>query len=141
MNKDNCIFCKIVAGEIPSVTLYEDDHVLAFLDIGPISDGHSLLIPKEHVEFMDQASPDAIAQLARRLPMLAAAVKNAMNADGYNILNNNGKAAGQAVGHIHFHIIPRRQGDNILRGWNTYQYPDGKAQEIAENIRKNIKNP
>lgn len=138
---ENCIFCKIIAGEIPCIKLYEDEHVLSFLDIGPISDGHTLVIPKEHVEWMDQANPETIARLARCLPVLAGAVKSAMGAEGYNVLNNNGQAAGQAVGHLHFHIIPRRQGDNILRGWNAYKYPDGKAQQIAEKIKENIKIP
>lgn len=135
---DDCIFCRIISGKIPCTKIYEDNHVLSFLDIEPISDGHTLVIPKEHVVFMDQADPKIIEKIAGVLPLIAGAVKEAVNADGYNILNNNGLAAGQKVDHLHFHIIPRKQGDKIFPHWPAYQYPAGKAEEIAEIIQKKI---
>jgi histidine triad (HIT) family protein len=98
-----------VAGEIPCSRVYENEHVLAFLDIGPISEGHVLVVPKQHTCSVDQTDPLALAEIAKVLPKVVAAVKNAMRADGYNVLCNNGAAAGQVVGHLHFHIIPRKK--------------------------------
>lgn len=135
----DCIFCKIVSGQVPSETLYEDEHVKAFLDIGPLSEGHTLVIPKTHVEQMDQASPEIARQIAGVLPILAAAVREATGADGYNILNNNGRVSGQAVDHMHFHIIPRRRGDGLFPNWPAGGYEPGQARQIAEKIRKMIK--
>ena len=114
MSQQDCIFCKIVSGQIPSLRLFENDSVLAFLDVGPISDGHTLIVPKEHFQRLDKAPPETAAQIARILPMLAAAVQKAVNADGYNLLCNNGTAAGQVVEHLHFHIIPRKQNDGVF---------------------------
>jgi histidine triad (HIT) family protein len=136
---ENCIFCKIASGQIPAATLYEDEHVMAFLDIGPLSEGHTLVIPKTHVEQMDQAASETVERIARVLPMLTKAVKAATAADGCNILNNNGRVAGQAVDHMHFHIIPRRQGDGLFPNWPAGKYPPGKAEAIADKIRKAIR--
>ncbi len=134
----DCIFCKMIAGEIPVTTLYEDEHILAFLDIGPISDGHTLVIPRQHCENVDQCPPQVLAQTASRLGRIAQAVKEAMQADGYNVLCNNGRAAGQVVEHLHFHIIPRKQGDGVFNRWPAYEYADGKIDEIAEKIRAKL---
>lgn len=138
MNEQDCIFCKIVSGQIPSVKVFENDSVLAFLDVGPISDGHTLVIPKQHCGRLDQTSPDTVSEIAQVLVKLARAVQKAVNADGYNVLCNNGVAAGQVVEHLHFHIIPRRVNDGVFNRWPSYQYDDGKADQIAEKIKENL---
>ena len=139
MSAQNCIFCEIIAGRVPCVKIYENDHVLAFLDIGPVSEGHTLVVPKKHTCQVDQTDPLVMVEIARTLPMLASSVKKAMGADGYNILCNNGSSSGQVVEHVHVHIIPRKTDDGIFRQWPSFQYPDGKAAELAEKIRKNIR--
>ena len=101
------IFSKIIAGEIPCYRLYEDEHVLAFLDVGPVARGHCLVIPKEPAVELDQLSDDAGAALGRVLPRMVRALKAVTGCDGVNLLQNNGAAAGQEVMHVHFHLIPR----------------------------------
>ena len=101
------IFDKILDGELPCHKVYEDEHVLAFLDIAPLSEGHTLVIPKERKAFLHELSDEQAAAIGRVLPRLARAVMNATGATAYNILQNNGTAAHQAVFHVHFHIIPR----------------------------------
>jgi histidine triad (HIT) family protein len=131
---DGCVFCKVVAGEIPAIRVYEDDEVLAFLDIGPISDGHTLVIPKRHCTQVHECDPQVLSALAARLGKIAKAVVEAMDADGYNVLANNGSAAGQVVEHLHFHIIPRKTGDGVLTRWPSHQYEKGRMDEIAARI-------
>ena len=138
MNTSNCIFCKIAAGQIPCVRIFESDAVLAFLDIGPVSDGHTLLISKTHIEQLDSCTQQLLAQITAPLPRLAQAVISAVDAPAYNILINNGSAAGQLVKHLHFHIIPRKPGDGVFSRWPAYAYPAGKAEAIAEKIRQKL---
>jgi len=132
---DGCVFCKMVAGEIATAKVYEDEVVLAFLDIGPVSDGHTLVIPKQHCRQIHECEPQMLSMVAARLGKIAKAVASAMNADGYNVLVNNGRVAGQVVEHMHFHIIPRKAGDRVLAGWPSYQYRKGQIEEIAATIR------
>ncbi len=138
MPKSDCIFCKIVADEVPSAKIYEDENILSFLDVGPLSDGHTLIIPKQHIEKMDECPADIMAKIAEKLPMIAGAVVGAMNCDGFNLLCNRGRPAGQLVDHLHFHIIPRNEGDGVFDKWPSYEYPEGKMQELAEKIRENF---
>jgi histidine triad (HIT) family protein len=138
MDKADCVFCKMVAGQIPVIKLYEDDAVLAFLDINPISDGHSLVIPKQHFEKLDECPAEVLAQVASRLGKIAAAVSSGVSSQGYNLLCNTGRAAGQVVEHLHFHIVPRNVGDGVFNRWPAYKYEEGKAERMAENIRKNL---
>ncbi|MBC8218749.1 MAG: HIT family protein [Planctomycetes bacterium] len=138
MSADDCVFCKIVAGEIPATRIYEDEAVLVFLDIGPISDGHTLVIPKQHFERLHDCPAELLGQLSSRLAKIANAVSAAMNCDGYNLLCNNGRAAGQLVEHLHFHIIPRNAGDGLLNCWPSYAYEQGKIEAIAGKIRQNV---
>jgi len=138
MNAGDCIFCKMVAGQIPVVKVYEDEIVLAFLDIGPISDGHTLVIPKQHFEKLHDCPAELLGQVASRLGRIAGAVAAAMNADGYNLLCNNGRAAGQLIEHLHFHIVPRNVGDSVFDRWPSYRYPQGKIEKIADKIRENL---
>jgi len=138
MSDLNCIFCKIIAGQIPCTKIYEDDQVLAFLDVHPVSEGHTLVVHKEHSCCVDSTEPPAMARIGEVLPKLTASIKDAMEADGYNVLCNNGISAGQVVEHMHIHIIPRKMKDGIFRQWPSFQYPDGKATVIAEKIRQNL---
>jgi histidine triad (HIT) family protein len=138
MGKDDCIFCKMVAGEIPITKIYEDEMVLSFLDIGPVSDGHTLVIPKQHFERLHDCPPDLLGQVGSKLGKIAKAVTSAMDSQGYNVLCNNGRAAGQLVNHLHFHIIPRNSGDDVFNRWPAYKYQEGKIEEIADRIRKNL---
>jgi len=138
MNAQDCIFCKIVSGQIPAVKIYEDDVVVAFLDIGPVSEGHTLVLPRQHVKQAHSCPPELLGQVWTRLGKIAGAVASAMNADGYNVLCNNGKAAGQVVDHLHFHVIPRRAGDDVFTQWPSRKYGPGKAEAIAEKIRSKL---
>ncbi|PJE75851.1 HIT family protein [Candidatus Uhrbacteria bacterium CG10_big_fil_rev_8_21_14_0_10_48_11] len=131
---EECIFCKIVAEEIPSTKIYEDDAVVAFLDIQPIRPGHTLLIPKEHSDTLLQLSIQTLAALTSRLQLIAKAVMEGANAEAFNITLNNGKASGQLVFHTHFHIIPRKTDDG-LQPWQHHKYAEGEAETIAKNIR------
>lgn len=133
------IFTKILAGEIPCHRVYEDDKVLAFLDIGPLSKGHTLLIPKEPAETLDQLSDDSAAALGRILPRISRAVLQATGAQDFNILQNNGSTAHQAVRHVHFHIIPKfADGTGLGIGWpaGSLSQEDGVqlAQAIADKL-------
>jgi histidine triad (HIT) family protein len=134
----DCIFCKIVAGQIPCTKIYEDQKVLAFLDTAPVSFGHTLVVPKEHCDKSHNCNTEVFTALTAVLPKIASAVVKAVNADGYNILCNNGKAAGQLVAHLHFHIIPRMIDDGIFSHWPAKEYPAGKADEIAQKIRASL---
>ncbi len=109
----NCIFCRIAAGEIPSFKIYEDELVLAYLDINPFSEGHTLVIPKAHSTGLLDTDDATLAAIVSRVKKVAAHLKAALPCDGFNILQNNGEAAGQTVHHIHFHIVPRSNGDAL----------------------------
>ena len=106
-----CIFCKIAAGEIPSFKVYEDDLVLAYLDINPFTLGHTLVIPKRHSEGLLDTDAATLAELIQRVQKVAAHIKTALPCDGFNVLQNNGECAGQTVHHLHFHIVPRYNND------------------------------
>ena len=111
--KNDCVFCAIAAGEIPCFKVYEDELALAYLDINPFSEGHTLVIPKAHTAGLLDTPEETLAALLARVKKVAAHLKTALGCDGFHILQNNGAAAGQTVGHIHFHIVPRRNGDPI----------------------------
>lgn len=138
MSADDCLFCKMVTGQIPVTKVYEDEVVLSFLDIGPISDGHTLVIPKQHFKKLHECPSELSGQVFSRIGRIAGAVVMAMNSDGYNVLCNNGRAAGQLIGHLHFHIIPRNTGDGLFRSWPSYEYKEGQIEHIAEAIRRNL---
>ena len=138
MSADDCIFCKMVAGQIPVAKIYEDEIILSFLDIGPISDGHTLVIPKQHFEKLHECPSELLGQVFTRIGKIAGAVAAAMNSDGYNLLCNNGRAAGQLIKHLHFHIVPRKTGDGVFDRWPSFKYEDEKIEEVARAIRKNL---
>jgi histidine triad (HIT) family protein len=127
------VFSKIVRGEIPCHRVYEDAAVLAFLDVNPLSVGHTLVIPKEPAETLDQLSDDAAAAIGRALPRIARAVLAATGARAFNLVQNNGADAHQAVAHVHFHIIPRHDdGSGLVMSWRPTKLVDGA--ELAKAI-------
>ena len=129
------IFTRIIAGEIPCHRVYEDDKVLAFLDIGPLSPGHTLVIPKEPAETLDRLSDDSAAALGRVLPRLSRAVLRATGAQDFNVLQNNGAAAHQAVGHVHFHIIPKfSDGTGLGIDWPAGSLSPEDGERLAQAI-------
>lgn len=137
----NCIFCKIISGEIPSVKIYEDEHVFAFMDIMPLSKGHTLLIPKTHREFVYDLQPDEAAKLFSVAPKIASAIKETFNPEGMNLLNNNGAKAGQSVFHFHLHFIPRYgEKDGFGAKWVTKEkeFTSERIQELAEEVKSKL---
>ncbi len=130
--KPETVFDKILSGEIPCHKVYEDDHVLAFLDIGPLCPGHLLVIPKERKAFLHELSDAAAAAIGRVLPRLSRAVMAATGATDYNILQNNGCQAHQIVMHIHFHIIPRCGEEGLGIGWNVKSLPGETADSLLK---------
>ena len=133
MNED-CIFCRIVAGQIPCAKVLETDDALAFLDIGPLAPGHTLLIPKEHLATLSDMNASQAAAVLRHLPALARAVREATGWAGCNVLQNNGRVAHQLVMHVHFHIIPRNQGDAFHFNWPAGKYPPGELEAMQHRI-------
>ena len=128
------VFDKILDGEIPCHRVLENEHVLAFLDVGPLSAGHTLVIPKERRAQLHELSDEAAAEIGRVLPRVARAVMAATGATAYNVLQNNGAAAHQAVFHVHFHVIPKTDGGAGLGiGWQPGELEDGEA--LAARIR------
>ena len=133
------IFDRIIAGEIPSHKVYEDDHVFAFLDIGPLARGHTLVVPRESVATLDQLGDEAAAAIGRALPRICRAIAQVTGAEAYNVLQNNGAAAGQEVPHVHFHIIPRFPGESLAGvgiTWKPGKLEDG--EELAAKIASAI---
>jgi len=128
------IFGKILRGEIPCHRVYEDDSVLAFLDVNPLAPGHTLVIPKEAVARVDQLSDASGAAIGRVLPRIARAVMEATGATDYNILQNNGAAAHQAVFHVHFHIIPKVGGQGLGIGWNPMNAASSDLAALGQRV-------
>lgn len=135
MSDEKTIFGKIIDGEIPCHKVYEDEHVLAFLDVGPLSRGHTLLIPKECKAHLHELSDESAAALGRVLPHLCRAVMKATGATAYNVLQNNGSAAHQVVMHVHFHIIPKFDDAGLGLQWNARTLDNEAAQELSLQIK------
>jgi histidine triad (HIT) family protein len=129
------IFDKILSGAIPCHRVYEDEHVLAFLDIGPLSRGHTLVIPRERAAYLHELSDEAAAAIGRVLPRLCRAVLRATGATDYNVLQNNGSAAHQVVMHVHFHIIPRFAEAGLDIGWRASSLDPAAATELLAAMR------
>lgn len=130
-----CIFCRIIAGEIPSLKVYEDGVTFSFLDIGPLADGHLLVVPKDHYDRLDAMPAALVGAVSANLGRLAQAVMAATGAGAYNVLLNVGRPAGQEVPHVHYHIIPRIPGDGLGYRWAARQYAPGRGEEIAGRVR------
>lgn len=134
MKHDDCLFCKIIDGEIPSAKVYEDEHVYAFMDISQVTKGHTLIIPKVHTKNIYETSEEVAGNLFARVPKIANAIKQAYNPAGINLLNNNEAVAGQTVFHYHIHLIPRYdENDGFGLNWTTNQ-DKYDLQTIAEKI-------
>ena len=127
--KDNCIFCKIAAGEIPSATIYEDEDFRVILDIEPASKGHALILPKEHYANLYELPDELAAKVLVVAKKVIAQMTEIVGCDGYNVLQNNGEAAGQTVFHFHTHLIPRYKEDDVTITWNH-----GKLTEELKEI-------
>lgn len=137
----DCIFCKIINGEIPSAKVYEDEHVLAFLDISPVTKGHTLLIPKVHKENIFELTSEVAERLFSVAPKIANAIKQTYQPVGMNLINNNGEKADQSVFHFHLHFIPRYgENDGFGAVWKSNQsdYTKEDYQKIAEEIRSHL---
>ncbi len=132
------IFTKILSGAIPCHRVYENEHVLAFLDINPVSQGHTLVIPKESAETLDYLSDDAAAALGRSLPRIARAVLAATGATAFNVLQNNGLQAHQAVFHVHFHIIPKFADGRADAGLGIGWKPGALARDVGTSLAESI---
>ena len=132
----NCIFCKIAAGQIPAAKVLDTDAVVAFLDIAPVAPGHLLVVSKEHYARLAETPPHVVAALAAELPRLTRAVLAATAAPALNVLQNNGREAGQVVDHIHFHLIPRRPGDEFRYHWPRNPYGEGAIEQMRASIAK-----
>lgn len=135
---DNCIFCKIVKGEIPSAKVYEDERVLAFLDLSQVTKGHTLVIPKKHVENVFELDEETAAHVFSVVPKIARSLTNTLNAKGLNIANNNKEVAGQTVFHVHIHLVPRYGEDDgfqILFTNHMDEYSSDDLNKIAESVQ------
>ena len=136
--KDNCIFCKIAAGEIPSYTIYEDDDFKAFMDISPASKGHTILIPKEHADNLFELDETVASKLLPVAVRIAKALKAELHCEGLNLLQNNGEIAGQTVFHFHMHIIPRYKVDKVVVKWVEDKYEGEPLDQLSEKIKKHL---
>jgi len=135
---DSCIFCKILKGEIPSSTIYEDENVKVIMDIEPAAKGHAILLVKEHVANVFELNAELAGKVFSVVPKVATAIKEELGCDGMNILQNNGVEAGQTVFHLHIHFVPRWKDDSVNIKWKKLSYADGEAAELAKRIAKRI---
>lgn len=136
MKNDNCIFCKIANGEIPSKTLYEDEDFRVILDLGPATKGHALILPKDHYANLYEL-PDEVASKGMILAKkMATQMTEKLKCDGFNLVQNNGEVAGQTVMHFHLHLIPRYQDDNQKIGWKPGSPSSDELEEIKNTITK-----
>lgn len=131
----DCIFCKIANGEIPSATLYEDEDFRVILDLGPASKGHALILPKAHAANIYEISDDMAAKAMILAKKMATKMTEALKCDGFNIVQNNGEPAGQTVFHLHMHLIPRYEGDQVGITWKPGTLTDEVKNEILEKLK------
>jgi len=134
----DCIFCRIIAGEIPAATLIETAKVISFLDINPVNPGHALAVPKRHVASLLDLTQEELHIAGFVIKRLAAAIKEATGAEGFHVLQNDGAVAGQVVQHVHFHIIPRKPDDGFQLGWRQGSYAEGELEELRRAIQAGL---
>lgn len=135
MMQENCIFCKIAAGVIPSATLYEDEEFRVILDVGPAAKGHMLVLPKEHYANICEMPQELVARAFTIAKMMAEKMEKVLGCDGINVLQNNHEAAGQTVFHFHIHLIPRTKGDKMGITWKPGTLTDADREELVEKFR------
>jgi histidine triad (HIT) family protein len=138
MNVNSCVFCKIARKQAPASVAYEDENVLAFLDTRPLNEGHTLVIPKEHYVTIFEVPEELVAHLHRIVQRVALAVRESTKADGISIIQQNGKAAGQEVFHLHVHVIPRYEGQKLPRFGEVSEADREKLNQVAANLRRHI---
>jgi histidine triad (HIT) family protein len=134
----DCVFCKIVAGQIPSTRVHEDEHTLAFMDLGQVNPGHVLVTVKKHVANLFELDDMQAAAVARTSTRLARAIRDAFKPEGLSVYQANGKAAGQTVFHFHVHLLPRHEGDGMELIWPVKNPPREKLEGYAEKIRQQL---
>ena len=135
---DECVFCKIISGKASTEKLYEDGKTLAFLDIFPASKGHSLVIPKKHYRTLSDMNEEDLAATIKTVQKIGKAVAKAMNADGFNVVQSNERAAGQVIFHVHFHVIPRKEGDKLSFSWPHLREKDIELPKWREIIKREL---
>ena len=138
MKKDDCIFCKLANGIIPTNSLYEDDIVNVIFDANPASEGHVLILPKEHFDNIYDLDGETAGKLFALATCIARAMKDALKCDGLNLVQNNGEVAGQTVNHFHLHLIPRYEGDGLNLNWPQQEISGEQLEEIRQSIKKSI---
>lgn len=134
MKDENCIFCKLANGDIPTATLYEDDDFRVILDAGPASKGHALILPKEHYKNLYELDDEIAAKALVLAKKVITKLTDVLGCDGYNIVQNNGEVAGQTVFHFHIHLIPRYEGDEVGLGWKMGELTDEVRDEILSKL-------
>lgn len=135
MKNENCIFCKIAAGDIPSATIYEDDDFRVILDIEPASKGHALILPKEHYANLYELPDELAAKALVVAKKVISKMTDIVGCDGYNVLQNNGEIAGQTVFHFHMHLIPRYEQDDVTISWKQGTITEELKEEIVSKMR------
>lgn len=136
MKKDDCIFCKLANGDIPTSTIYEDEDFRVILDLGPATKGHALILPKDHYENLYEIDDEIAGKAMKLAKKIITQMTEVLGCDGYNIVQNNGSAAGQTVFHFHMHLIPRYQGDKSGFGWKSGKLSDADKEEILGKLNK-----
>ena len=135
MGHSECIFCKVLAGELPSEKIYEDDHVLSVMDINPWTRGHAVVFPKKHAENLFEISDDELAHVAHGAKRVATMMRDALGCDGVNLLQSNGRAAWQTIFHLHVHVIPRYEGDPLQLPVHPQPAEADELAAVAKEIR------
>lgn len=137
---DNCIFCQIIKGEMDATKIYEDDNVLAFLDVQPVNKGHVLVVPKTHVSKLEELSSETLTQVMEVVQKVGRSIKQGLSAEGYNVNLNNDAVAGQIIPHVHFHVIPRYEEDG-LKLWSQGRYENDKEiKKFGDSLQDTIDN-
>lgn len=136
MKDNNCIFCKLANGEIPSATLYEDEDFRVILDLGPATRGHALILPKEHAANIYEMDDELLGKAFQLAKKMIVKLTDVLGCDGYNVVQNNGEAAGQTVFHFHIHLIPRYKGDKSGFGWKMGKLKDEDRDDILAKLKK-----
>lgn len=138
MIKDDCIFCKIAKGDIPSATIYETGDFKCILDVAPANKGHALIITKEHYDNIFQLDAETAAKIFSFATVAAKAIKEETGCEGMNVVQNNGEVAGQTVNHFHLHLVPRNTGDGVNVSWAPKETVSEEQQALAKSIKKRI---
>lgn len=135
MRDDNCIFCKLANGDIPTNTIYEDEDFRVILDNSPATKGHALILPKQHYADLFEIEDEMLAKAVKLAKKVISHEKSVLGCDGYNVLQNNGEAAGQTVFHFHMHLIPRYAGENNIIEWDHKEFSDDELKKICSDMK------